>query len=310
MEAAVATVFGLDVACETPPLFLRAARARPTGRTLAMSIDRDRPARADWPEGSDIVCDERVPGGEVNFHIESHPESGFLIWGPAYGAHVLAPDGSRLRCHPEGLPDPAWQRLLISQVLPFAALLHGLEVFHASAVVLDGEVVALLGPSRSGKSSLALALCRRGAGFMADDVLALERREGVLLAHPGSPLASIDPVGPSGGSPEEDPTVLAADERERMVELKGAQEPVRLGSLFFLIRGERKPERPEFQPVTDPRSLLSATFNFVLATPGRLQGLLEVSAMAASLRVETLAFAPPSDSDALALEIERRLRAP
>ena len=76
-------------------------------------------------------------------------------------------------------------------MLPFAALLQGLEVFHASAVVQGGEAIALLGPSRAGKTSLALELCARGASFLADDVLALETREDALFAHPGSPVAGV-----------------------------------------------------------------------------------------------------------------------
>ena len=55
------------------------------------------------------------------FRIEAHPEAGYLLSGREQGAHLLSADGRQLRCAPEGSPDNVWQRLLIAQVLPFAA---------------------------------------------------------------------------------------------------------------------------------------------------------------------------------------------
>src|ERR1700685_831684 len=150
------TAFGLDIEAATPLSFLRHATASPTGRPLSISVHPEETARERWPAGSELICDERLPDGGVNYRIETHPDRGYLISGPEYGAHLLSADGRRLRCFPEGRDDGGWQRMLVAQVLPFAALLHGLEVFHASAVVRDGEAFALLGASRSGKTSLAL----------------------------------------------------------------------------------------------------------------------------------------------------------
>ena len=130
-----ATAFGLDIDAATPLSFLRHATAKPTGRQLSISVHRAQAAREIWPQDSELICDERLPDGGVNYRIETHPDHGYLISGPEYGAHLLSADGRRLRCFPEGRPDGGWQRMLVAQVLPFAALLHGLEVFHASAVV-------------------------------------------------------------------------------------------------------------------------------------------------------------------------------
>lgn len=306
---APATAFGLDIACETPLAFLHGAIARPTGRALRMSVHADQDARSAWPEDAELICDEKLADGGVNFRIETHPAAGYLIWGPQYGAHLLSLDGGRLRCFPEGQPDSAWQRLLIAQVLPFAALLQGLEVFHASAVSMHGGVLAFLGPSGSGKTSIALELCRRGADFMADDVLALERSDDTLLAHPGSPVAGVNRSSPA--SPGQEHTgrepVLATNARESIVEVRGAREPARLTSLFFLERRADGPDHPRFESVTDALSLLSATFNFVLATPERLRGLLDVCALAALLRVELIVSGPATDTPALADALEHRL---
>jgi hypothetical protein len=302
-----ATAFGLDIDSPLVLSFLDESSAQPTGRTLALAACESGGAEDVWPRDAELVCDERGPGDAPNFRIESHPEMGYLITGPEYGSHLLSADGGRLRCYPEGQPEGAWQRMLVAQALPFAALLHGLEVFHASAVVRGGEAVAFLGPSHSGKTSLALELCGRGASFLADDVLAVEIRGGELLAHPGSHVAGVDRRHPARRSSVEE--IVAVSSRERIVRVRGTNEPTPVTSMFFLDRRFDGPERPCFAPSADAQLLLAATFNFVLATPERLQRLLDVCALAARLRVERVVSGPGTGAAELAEAIERRLDA-
>lgn len=308
-----ATAFGLDVDYEVPLAFLEGSVASHTGRTLEISVLAGDAAKLDWPRDAELVCDERQPDGSVNFRIEAHPESGYLISGPEYGAHLLSADGSRVTCAPEGHPEGAWQRLLIAQVLPFAALLHGLEVFHSSAIVHRGEAVAFLGSSHTGKTSLALELCRRGASFLADDVLALESAGDRLLAHAGTPVAGLDHAEAERLEeierfPRE--RIVAVNDRELLVQIAGAPEPAPLRALFFLERRADGPEQPRFEPTTDTQLLLTATFNFVLATPERLRGLLDVCALAARLQVERIIVGPTTDASELGAAVERRLSSP
>jgi hypothetical protein len=303
-----ATAFGLDIEAATPLSFLRHAVAKPSGRPLSISVRPEELARERWPAGGELICDERLSDGDVNYRIETHPDDGYLISGPEYGAHLLSADGRHLRCFPEGTPDGGWQRMLVAQVLPFAALLHGLEVFHASAVVRDGEALALLGPSRAGKTSLALELCARGASFMADDVLALEMRDGALFANPGSPVAGVALEHERAQRADDaDEQVIAVNERERIVRTVGAEEPSPLGALLFLDRKADGPERPHFNASADAQLLLAATFNFVLATPERLQRLLEVAALAARLRVELVSCGSSTSVPELTDAVEHRL---
>ncbi len=308
--AVTTTAFGLDIETEQPLALLDGAKAEQTGRPLGVSVSEG--ARLRWPAFSQRLCDDFQRDGSLVYKIEADPEAGYLISGPEYGTHLLSRDGGQLQCDPEGLPDASWQRLLVAQVLPFAALLQGLEVFHASAVVWDGQAVAFLGRSRAGKTSLALELCRRGASFLADDVLALECRDGRLLAHPGSPLAGVERVdgaseseigGDAGGQ------LVAVNARERLVRVAGAGKPVALAAMFFLDRRAEGLGPPCFEPTDDAQMLLSATFNFVLATPERLRGLLEVCALAARTRVARIVCGPDISLDEIGTAVELRLGA-
>jgi hypothetical protein len=307
------TVFGLDVSAEHPLRFLQDACARSTGRRLSISVARETVAAASWPAPADLVCDQRGPGGIVNFSIEAHPQAGYLIWGPTYGSHVLAPDGRSAICMPEACSEEAWQRMLIAQVLPFAAVLQGLEVLHASAVTWHETAIAFVGPSRSGKTSIAVELCRRGAGFLADDVVALERREDELLAHPGTPVAGldhaeVDRLRSTGNDSLQQP--IARSEREQLVPMRSNDRPACLAGLFFLERRPDGPSQPRFEAAPDPQLLLSATFNSVLTDPPRLLRLLEVCALAAQRRVERILCGPEVEVDQLADAVERRLGEP
>lgn len=307
-----ATAFGLDLASETPLPFLQnagaGAKAQPAGRPLRIRYGEQMPA---WPEAAQLISDERGLDGEVIFQIEA-AGGAYRFHGPAYGCTVLSGEGTEAqgRSGEEGFE--GWQRLLVAQVLPFAAALQGLEVLHAGAVVIDGEGVALSGPSGSGKTSLALALQRRGAELLADDVLAVERAGDTLLAHPGAPIAGIDlaeaeRLGTRGEGGRTG--VLAVNAREQVARAALAPGPVPLGALFLLDPRREGPEQPSFKAEGDPRQLLASTFNLLLASPERLAGLLDVCARVAHRRVERLTFGPATDPDELAAAIWARLSA-
>lgn len=303
---ASATAFGLDLHSETPLPFLDGGEARPSGRALHIAYGEQPPP---WPGEARLISDERGLDGEVIFQIEAG-EAGYRFCGPAYGCSVLAADGSEVRGAPGEEGFEGWQRLLVAQVLPFAAALQGLEVLHAGAVVVAGAGVALSGPSGSGKTSLALALQRRGAELLADDVVALERAGEELLAHPGAPISGIDlaeaeRLGAQGRG--ERTGVLAVNARERVARAALVPGPVPLGALFLLDRRREGPASPSFEAEGDPRQLLASTFNLVLGSPERLAGLLDVCARLASRRVERVTFGPATDPDELAAAIWARL---
>lgn len=308
MSQTRSTVFGLDVVGDRPLSFLRGASATATGRTVELSEQSSDGAALRDVNGFELVCEQLGPNGMLNFRIEAHPEAGYLVWGPRYGTHLLSTDGQRLTCAPDGAAEEHWQRLLVAQILPFAAVLNGLEVLHASAIVIDGRAVAFAGPSGSGKTSVALELCQLGADFLADDVLAMERSGSALLGHPGSPVAGLDHAG-AQRTPRDlaAADLIAVNPDELLVGIPTVAAPARLSALFLLDRRRDGPSQPRFEQVAEAKTLLGATFNFVLTTPWRLRGLLDACALLSQRRLERVVLGPSVDASRLALAIRSRL---
>lgn len=84
-----------------------------------------------------------------------------------------------------------WQRALIGKILPSIAVMVGYEALHAASVESDEGVVAIMAPSGTGKSTLAIELLRRGLPLFADDVLVLGGDSSTARAHPGTPHMNI-----------------------------------------------------------------------------------------------------------------------
>ena len=54
---------------------------------------------------------------------------------------------------------------------------------HASAVVIDGGAIAVMGPAMAGKSTTVVGLIRRGHPLLIDDVLPVDFHDGVPIVH-------------------------------------------------------------------------------------------------------------------------------
>lgn len=222
----------------------------------------------------------RRPNGRVVLTISTEPKLGYHIWGEAHGDYVISPDGKRITCFPGRLANERWQRFLIGQVLPLAASLQGLEILHASAVRIGDQAVGLVGDSGAGKTSVAAFLLLRGAKFVADDVIAVERRGEDLLANPGTALIAI-----KAGQPDlvaelgrrRIAAVLSVASDETLCKIVRPARPAPLGRLYFIDR-RGYAGRVRFEPVEDARLLMAATFSLVQRDPARLERLLDVAA--------------------------------
>lgn len=149
----------------------------------------------------------------------------------------LAAEETTLLCAPpeEGLD---WQRALLSKVIPTIALLRGYEALHASALQTPHGALALLAPSGTGKTTLALALLARGCGLIGDDILVLsvDEEEGVL-AHPSAPHMNVEHETAARAVREGLIEPLATFEDEQWASARqSAVEPRPLSAVFLLDR--------------------------------------------------------------------------
>ena len=216
---------------------------------------------------------EILDGERLLLSVDHDADRGYLLRLPGIGAALISPDGLDVRCAPDA--DSAdWQSMLVGQVLPLAATVRGLEVFHAAGLVRDERAYLLCAAQGVGKTSLAAHLVAAGASLLSDDVVALDDR---LIAHPGAAVLYVrDPeLRNLGPGPVPGLKRLGTTRGRAMfaVERPGRARPV--GAIYFLERaGSGEPIEAVQCPT--PIDLLGATFNLSVRTPARLAHHLEL----------------------------------
>ncbi len=263
-----ASAFGLTVSGTVPVWGLTGSGAAPDGRcpTVVLRHVARRTIDAGWPrDGSRPVSRVRREGERVAaLRIDAHDDAGHLFTGVGYGRFRLNAAADEVLCAP--LPVAHWVRQLYGQVLPFAAGVRGLEVLHAGGLVLPGGgVLAVSGPSGAGKTTLSAALLRAGCGFLADDAVALEQRDGVVLAHPGPALSA---------------SVVPGGEELSLVDAVQAAAPLRAVCLLRRDAAHRRLEVVD-APSGDPRPLMQTVYDVVRRDPQRLLNQLDLMAAVA-----------------------------
>lgn len=284
---------------------------------------RRRPVRVDlaarkelleaWgPADPRRISNRRMPNGRAAITIDEDDRAGYLIRALSFGVFWISPGADHIRCAPVKGSAWRWQRYLVGQVLPLAAVLRGLEVFHASGVVMRDAAVTFIGMSTAGKTSVALNLVLRGAGFLTDDVLAVSPGEdGGVVAHPGVGLASLRTEAEARLDAAElsrlgQPLGRDDDAVRMEVECHPGDAPLR--HAFLLDRRDEGPLLIERVRPVDPRILLGGSFNFVIRTPERLTNQLDLCARIATRVAVHRAAIPPSAGPAeLAAAVERHL---
>jgi hypothetical protein len=300
--------FGLSLRSEFPlPGLVASEEGRFEGRRIALALSPD---PADSFDGAERLQEWHYPDGTLGLTIDRDPERGYRLYLYGAGVFVLAGDGGRAILHLDRAHEGAWdwRRYLIGQVLPFAAVLQGLEVFHASAIEIDGNAVLLAGGSGLGKSTLALNMHLAGAGFLADDSVAIEPGEDRLLAHPAIATAKVREGArgllreDAGGALRE---VVVSDQHETRYRVETPPGPLPLGAVCMLELAEEPGSLSAGEGEADPWELLGSTFNDVVREPARLRGQLDLCSRIAEdvpcLRVQVGPRPGPEAADALAV---------
>jgi hypothetical protein len=250
---------------------------------------------------------ELAAGEKTLLTVDLAEPAGYLLDAAGVARVLVSSDGREVLCDPDPA-EPDWAFILAAQALPLAATLRGFEVLHASGVVLDGGAVIFAGDPGAGKSSLAAALVREGAGLLGDDAIALSESEGTLYAHPGAGSLYLRPAERDRLSTEERESLGAATSfagRQRYATPTSAAAP--LTALFLLERAEGG---AAIEPLAqaDPFELLAATFNLSVRTPARLTRQLDlVAALAGGSRVHRLRIRPGDDATGSAAAVRSYL---
>ena len=111
----------------------------------------------------------------------THGRFALLRLDRGFALSVIAEGQGIFRFEPNGImiewlpPGAAAAHYFFSYALPLWLETKGVPMLHASAVMIDGRVVAFLGRSGVGKSTLCAELAHSGCEFVTDDSLALRQ---------------------------------------------------------------------------------------------------------------------------------------
>lgn len=100
----------------------------------------------------------------------------YLVRFEGYGDFLISRDGIDIQCCP--LPDTAEstiRHLFLDQIVPLVLSRRESLVLHASAILTPEGVIAFVGKSGQGKSTLAASFAQSGFRLISDDYLILRR---------------------------------------------------------------------------------------------------------------------------------------
>ena len=229
------------------------------------------------PDSAERLVEETFDDELPDRTIDFDEELGYRLYARDFGLALINPNGDRVLCaSPEGRRTGGWQRFLVGRVLPWAALLRGREVFPRQRGPGRRASDRDHRPSGGGKTSLALRLVLRGAGFITDDVLALEPAPDGINAHPGANIAAVRPA---------EKAQIDSDDWRRLgkvlgtsgktyVEVNRQPKSLPLDAIYFL-RPQKKGDMA-IEGGVDARELLASTFILSVASPQRLAMLLDL----------------------------------
>jgi hypothetical protein len=163
---------------------------------------------------------------------------------------------------------------LLGPVMGFVLRLRGLVCLHASAVVIEGRALAIIGPPGAGKSTTAAAFAACGHAALSDDVVPLSEANGGFEAHPGYPRvrlwpSSVRALAEIDRSIPELPSAWGARRYHLNLQQQGyafQTEPRPLGAIYVLADRSSDNAAPSIEPLSGRRSVLALIGNSFAST--------------------------------------------
>lgn len=204
----------------------------------------------------------------------------YLRWDDLF-EFLIDADGSRIWCGWLGAASlESLQVYLLGHALSFALIRQGYEPLHATAVVIDGQAIAFLGPSGFGKSSLAAAFLADGHRLLTDDMLILTHTDRGYKAQSGPRRIKLFPKMAHGFLAETASAVPMNSETEKLVLPLSADQrhhgSAPLCALYVLgpPREMHAKQSIKLTPLTAKEAfigLVGGTFNPLIGDPDRLR---------------------------------------
>jgi hypothetical protein len=207
--------------------------------------------------GQPVVCVwRRRPEG----HFRVRYQDGVEFWVDSGGRHIwlMWPD--------DRTPEDA-ALYLLGPILGLVLRLKGVMPIHASAVCVDDQAIALVGPGGAGKSTLAAGFARSGFTVLSDDVSALTSDGIRFVVQPGCPYAKLWPASVEGlyGAPDVLPKLVPSDPTwdKRCLDLTDSFErrPRPLGAVYMIGKRRAGQIRPTIESLTPSRAFVALVAN-------------------------------------------------
>jgi hypothetical protein len=123
-----------------------------------------------------------TPQTQCRIALHRMPQ-GFRLRHSCSGEFDISSDGSDIVWYPRAdLPLEMARNDILGRVLSIALHARGALALHGSAVALERNAVAFLGPKHRGKSTLATALIRAGGTLLTDDTIAVDVLNPAILS--------------------------------------------------------------------------------------------------------------------------------
>jgi hypothetical protein len=178
-------------------------------------------------------------------------------------------------------------------------------LFHAAALEFDGVGLLLPGASGSGKSTLAAALASSGAGYLSDELVAVDLTSGALVPYPkpislkSGSFALLRHLGPGEGPEGDIARTTFWGEREWQVAV-GARAGLALGRHCLprvVVAPRYRPGAPTVvRPLTETEAFFSVAAHAINLAPHGARGTGVLAELAATCLCASLTFSDLDDA--------------